>query len=212
MKQVIVALIFVAISNQLFADSGTYDRGSSSVSNWKSQAYKHLSVDSETLKNHPYKRCIKLNNYWCLKDVGWNGRVGRDNDNHTAFKNGYFAARAAARNLRTAYIRHNRKSALQIMVVYAPTYDCIGSNAARRSDGTCIDGANDSKKYAKSVSKGITDDIDEDLELFDSEGRATRNLVLFLENMSAFEIGRLKVTRETIEKGICLENDTCESP
>lgn len=116
---------------------------------------------------HKYKRCIKLNNYWCLKNFGWNGGVGVDSDNHTVFSNGYYTVRAAVRNTRTAYVRHGRKSALSIMRVYAPRSDCIGSDGARRSDGSCIYGNNDPEQYAKSISRGITQDIHADLMLFE---------------------------------------------
>lgn len=205
----IFVLIIFAVSNTVYANNGTYDSRSRSVSNWKSEAYAHLRIDSDSLNKHKFQRCIKLNNYWCLKDVGWDGKVGRDSDNHTAFKNGYYAARAAVRNFRTAYLRHGRKSAMEIMAVYAPITDCVGSNGARRADGTCIYGNNDSMKYAGTVSNGITDNVSEDLKLFDSKGNATNNLVIFLENMSAFEIGGLRVSRETIERGICMENASC---
>ena len=205
--------ILMMISIPAFAiNVEQYNNTAGSVTNWKAEAIKHLQINEQALFQHKFKRCIKLNNYWCLKDVGWNGGIGKDADNHTAFKNGYYAARAAVRNFRTAYIKHGRKSALSIMLAYAPTSDCIGSNAARSADGTCIHGSNDSKQYAKAASKGITDDIHADLMLFDGNGKATKSLVLFLKNMSSFEIGGLRVSTETIERGICMENATCESP
>ena len=210
MTKYFLASLVLLISYPSIARSEiTYDTTSRSVSNWRVEAELHLSVSSETLTIHRHKRCIKLNNYWCLKDVGWNGGIGKDRDSHTAFINRYFASRAAVRNFRTAYIKHNRKSALSIMSVYAPETDCIGSNAARRANGTCVHGNNNTRKYAKAVASGITDDINADLKLFDQNNAATPALSIFLGNISAFEIGGLRVSKETIERGICMENSTC---
>lgn len=180
------------------------------VSNWPSEALTHLSVTQTGLDNHKSLRCIKLNNYWCLKDIGWNGRLGRDSDSHTAFRNGYYAARAIVRNTRTAYFSHGRQSALELMKAYAPSSDCIGSNAGRRSDGSCIR-HNPTEKYARAAAKGITNDINVDLKLFDKNGNATDALVRFLQNLSKFETG-LTAKESTIRKGICMENNTCQSP
>ena len=30
-------------------------------------------------------RCVKLNNYWCIKRAGWNGEIASDPDGHVAF-------------------------------------------------------------------------------------------------------------------------------
>lgn len=98
---------------------------------------------------------------------------------------------------------------MQIMAVYAPTTDCIGSEAARRPDGTCIRGKNDPEEYARRVASGITDDASSDLKLFDENGLATENLKVFLRNVAAFEIGGLTVSDKTLARGICMESGEC---
>ncbi|WP_422506130.1 hypothetical protein [Stenotrophomonas sp. GZD-301] len=187
-----------------------YDPASRSVTNWSTEMAVHLDAGAVDIAKHRSLRCVKLNNYWCLKDMGWRGRVGRDLDAHTAFADGYFAARAAVRNMRTAYVKHGRSSALQIMQAYAPSDDCVGSTAGRRADGTCKWGYNPTEKYALLVSKGVADAANSDLRLFDSSGKANEAaLVRFLQNMSAFETGGLVVKADTIRRGICLEDETC---
>lgn len=187
----------------------TFNENNMEVENWQQEALKNLKVDRESLLNHKNLRCIKLNNYWCLKDVGWNGGIGRDEDGHTAFSYGAYAARATVRNLRTAYSIHKRFSALAIMQSYSPSDDCIGGNKARSKDGSCLYGKNPVFEYAKFVSKGITDDIEDDLDLFDENGNATNSLILFMRNLSYFETGGIEANIETIEIGICLENGSC---
>lgn len=189
----------------------TYDSSTRSVSNWESQAAIHLGITDEALTKNKYPRCVKLNNYWCLKDVGWAGSVGRDNDRHTAFLDGNMAARAAVRNFRTAYLKHGRKTAFQIMSVYAPPDDCVGSKAGTRKDGSCVWGKNPTEKYAISVASGVARSSSTDLFLFDSDGVANEDkLVKFLQNMALFELGGLTVSADTIKRGICLENSTCK--
>lgn len=197
----------------LAADGAHFNQSEESVSNWRGQAFSHLGLAPEAQDTRGHLRCIRLNNYWCLKDVGWQGSLGHDADRHAAFMDGDMASRAAVRNFRTAYITRGRKSALQIISVYAPSSDCIGSKAATRMDGSCAKGNNDPKKYAELISKGLTNDIEADLRLFDSNGRTNRErMTLFLQNMSAFETGGLRVSAETIKRGICLERaDGCDS-
>lgn len=187
----------------------SFNQQSGEVSNWQTEAATHLNVEQSVLAARKDIRCIKLNNYWCLKDVKWAGRVGKDSDSHTAFRDGYYSARAAVRNFRTAYSKHGLKSASALMSVYAPSDDCIGSKKAQKPDGSCIYGKNDPAQYARLAAKGITKDIDADLVLFDKNGNATSSLVIFLKNMSAFELGGLHVSESTISKGICLEDASC---
>jgi len=196
------------------AQSSTFDPKDRSVSNWQEQARLHLdgAHDFNRKNSHNTYRCIKLNNYWCLKDVGWNGGIGRDADNHTAFLNASYGARAVVRNLRTAYFKRNLKSAYQIMSIYAPVNDCIGSKAGMRPDGTCIFGKNPTEMYARVAAKGITDDTNVDLQLFDKNGNATSALTIFLQHVSTMETGGFKATTEVIEKGVCLESRICRDP
>lgn len=187
----------------------TFDSTTYSVSNWEDQARVNLGLNDQDLSSGRSLRCAKLNNYWCLKDVGWEGGLGHDQHNHTAFASAAYGARAAARNLRTAYVKHGRKTALQIMSAYAPPEDCIGS--IRLSNGKCKFGLNPTKEYAAIVAKDITEDPNEDLQLFDSHGKATEALVTLLKNICAYETGGLKVTDQAVRTGICLEDQSCRS-
>ena len=195
-------------SNQLPTFNGAL------VSNWEEQALENLEILPDELRKHKSKRCMKLNNYWCLKNVngGWKGSIGNDSDNHAAFRSSEYAARAAVRNFRTAYFKHNRKSALEIMSAYAPNSDCIGSNAAKANDGSCLKGYNNSENYARYVIVGINDDINSDLYLFDQAGKPNEKvLITFLKNLSSVELANIKATSEIIKKGICLESNYCEA-
>ncbi|MDP5032120.1 MAG: hypothetical protein NWQ54_13095 [Paraglaciecola sp.] len=208
--QVIVGMVLLTLGQTSAAQEVEFKH--KAVSNWLAQGELHLGVDKTRLEAHKALRCIKLNNYWCLKDFGWNGGLGKDADDHTAFKTGYYAARAVVRNMRSAYSKHNRKSALAIMSAYAPSDDCVGSRAAMRADGSCIHGQNPVAEYAKAAARGITNDVNADLQLFDENNKATDALITFLQNLSTFEIGGFTVEAETIKIGICLEDDSCPHP
>jgi hypothetical protein len=180
-------------------------------SNWSDQAFAYLiksdnrtPVSESVLTAHTTLRCIRLNNYWCLKDKGWDGRLGKDRDDHTSFVSADMGARAAVRNFRTAYSARGRKSALAILSAYSPSNDCRGSEAARRPDGTCAFGYNDSAAAARAAARGITDDINADLKLFDSSGKATERVVKFLGNLSVQETG-LRASDDLIRMGMYLE-------
>jgi hypothetical protein len=184
------------------------------VSNWRTEALTNVHITEAEIAARG-SRCMKLNNYWCLKGVGangtvgWDGGLGVDDDGHAAFRSAVHGARAAARNLRTAYTKRGRKTAWDIMSVYAPPNDCVGGERNRRPNGTCRHGKNPTATYAAQVARGITDDIRADLRLFTPEGAATENLHVLLANIAAFEIGRLRVRDETIRTGICMEAGTC---
>jgi hypothetical protein len=65
-------------------------------------------------------RCVKLNNYWCIKRAGWNGEVGFDDEGHTAFASAEYGADAAVSLLRRYYRDYGRTSALAIVRRWAP--------------------------------------------------------------------------------------------
>jgi hypothetical protein len=65
-------------------------------------------------------RCVKLNNYWCIKSARWQGEIGQDEDGHVAFATPERAADAALMLLRRYYLAHERKSALDIVRRWAP--------------------------------------------------------------------------------------------
>ena len=45
-------------------------------------------------------RCIRLNNYWCIKKAGWTGEVASDSEGHVAFSSSLEGAMVAVRLLR----------------------------------------------------------------------------------------------------------------
>ena len=65
-------------------------------------------------------RCVKLNNYWCIKSAGWSGEIGTDDEGHVGFVSAERGADAAATLLRRYYLEFGRKSALDIVRRWAP--------------------------------------------------------------------------------------------
>jgi hypothetical protein len=206
-----IAVLPLSLSSSTAVQEPAFSTATYRVSNWRTEALAHLEITEAKLDANPI-RCVLLNNYWCLKGVGpggtvgWEGGLGVDDDGHAAFRSGTHAARAAARNLRTAYVRRGRKSAWQIMSVYAPPDDCVGGDRNRLSNGSCRYGKNPTGTYAARVARGITDDIHGDLRLFAPDGTATAGLAVLLANIAAFEIGGVHVKEATIRQGICMEN------
>jgi len=98
------------------------------VSNWRLQAALHLEglperrvgfiTGAAPPANLP--RCIRLNNYWCIKSARWNGEIATDNEGHVAFSSADEGATVAAQLLRRYYIDFGRKSAMAIVSRWAP--------------------------------------------------------------------------------------------
>ena len=65
-------------------------------------------------------RCVKLNNYWCIKRAGWNGEIASDSDGHVAFASALEGAAVAALLLRRYYVELGRHSARAIVARWAP--------------------------------------------------------------------------------------------
>ncbi|HEY8138926.1 MAG TPA: hypothetical protein VIF61_13875 [Methylocystis sp.] len=66
-------------------------------------------------------RCVKLNNYWCIKRAGWNGEIASDPDGHVAFASAQEGAAVAALLLRRYYIEFKRHTAREIASRWAPS-------------------------------------------------------------------------------------------
>lgn len=105
----------------------TYDAAERSVSNWRAEAFDDLdpwpvSALAALLKaDRPVvTRCVKLNNYWCIKRARWNGEIGFDEEGHVGFASAEHGADAAAGLLRRYYVDYGRKSALDIVRRWAP--------------------------------------------------------------------------------------------
>jgi len=65
-------------------------------------------------------RCVKLNNYWCIKSARWEGELGADDEGHVGFASAEHGADAAAGLLRRYYLEFGRKSALDVVRRWAP--------------------------------------------------------------------------------------------
>lgn len=65
-------------------------------------------------------RCVKLNNYWCIKSAGWNGEIAADSAGHVAFASAEEGAAVAALLLRRYYVDYGRRTARAIVERWAP--------------------------------------------------------------------------------------------
>jgi hypothetical protein len=65
-------------------------------------------------------RCVKLNNYWCIKKAGWNGEIASDAEGHVAFASALEGATVAALLLKRYYVDYNRHTAIAIISRWAP--------------------------------------------------------------------------------------------
>ncbi|MGA8170888.1 MAG: hypothetical protein WB816_08670 [Methylocystis sp.] len=74
-------------------------------------------------------RCVKLNNYWCIKRAGWNGEIASDSDGHVAFASAEEGAAVAALLLRRYYVDFKRHTAREIASRWAPS-QCFGAIVA----------------------------------------------------------------------------------
>ncbi|HUI20822.1 MAG TPA: hypothetical protein VLZ74_07230 [Methylocella sp.] len=113
----------------------TFEPAARAVSNWRSEARDNLELSQEAntklsasadLPDTP--RCIKLNNYWCIKRARWAGEIAADAEGHVAFASAIDGAIAAAMLLRRYYLDYNRHSALAILSHWAPP-QCLGGTA-----------------------------------------------------------------------------------
>ena len=65
-------------------------------------------------------RCVRLNNYWCIKRAGWSGEIAADAEGHVAFASAREGAAVAALLLRRYYVDFGLKSARAIISRWAP--------------------------------------------------------------------------------------------
>ncbi|WP_201864376.1 hypothetical protein [Microvirga soli] len=104
-----------------------YEPESREVTNWRSEAMDALepkpvvAMAAVFRAERPFvTRCVKLNNYWCIKSARWNGELATDAEGHVGFATADHSADAAANLLRRYYLEYNRKSALDIVRRWAP--------------------------------------------------------------------------------------------
>ncbi|MBV1706979.1 MAG: hypothetical protein KGQ37_07205 [Hyphomicrobiales bacterium] len=111
-----------------------FNAATAQVSNWRSSAIATLHLRSHVAgilrvglhaptPETPHvaiARCVRLNNYWCIKGRAWAGEIGHDRDGHAAFASPLAGAVAAAQLLRRYYLDFHRKSAFAIVSHWAP--------------------------------------------------------------------------------------------
>lgn len=97
------------------------------VTNWRLEAADNLNLSPDfktklTEGNDVpvVPRCVKLNNYWCIKRAGWAGEIAADAEGHVAFASALDGAVAAAILMRRYYLDYNRHSASAILSRWAP--------------------------------------------------------------------------------------------
>jgi hypothetical protein len=110
----------------------TYVAGDRAVSNWRAEALHDLQPRPVSamavllnVERPVVTRCVKLNNYWCIKRARWNGEIGHDDEGHVGFASADRGADAAVTLLRRYYLDFGRKSALDIVRRWAPA-ECRG--------------------------------------------------------------------------------------
>ncbi|MBA1157887.1 hypothetical protein [Microvirga mediterraneensis] len=109
------------------ASQARYEPATREVTNWRRQAMGSLEPKPVVAMvaffraERPFvTRCVKLNNYWCIKSARWNGELATDGEGHVGFASADHGADAAATLLRRYYLEFNRKSALDIVRRWAP--------------------------------------------------------------------------------------------
>jgi hypothetical protein len=96
------------------------------VSNWRLESARNLDAPLEALAKALTKdsaklpRCVRLNNYWCVKSARWNGEIATDREGHVAFASAREGALVAAQLLRRYYVDLGRTSARAIVTRWAP--------------------------------------------------------------------------------------------
>jgi hypothetical protein len=142
-----------------------YDGEAREISNWRAQTLatlepKPMAIAAALLNaDRPViTRCVKLNNYWCIKSARWNGEIGKDSEGHVGFASADHGADAAVNLLRRYYLEFNRKSALDIVRRWAPA-ECgiatgIGGLAVLAVRG--IGGTVRARYLASRRGKGVT--------------------------------------------------------
>ncbi|MBL8590330.1 MAG: hypothetical protein JNK46_17480 [Methylobacteriaceae bacterium] len=132
-----------------FADAAVYKPQTRAVAGWRREAARWLDVAPATRigfvlgDGADLPRCVRLNNYWCVKRAGWTGEIAADAEGHVAFAAAGDGALVAAALLRRYYVDYARRTATAIVVHWAPA-DCAATAAlggqplARRGLGQTV--------------------------------------------------------------------------
>lgn len=145
LAEIFALLLNIGSAPQLALTPALYLPANRAVSNWRMQAALHLDTDMNRRAQMLFApepatlpRCIRLNNYWCVKSARWSGEIATDNAGHVAFSSADEGAAVAAQLLRRYYLDFNRKSALSIISRWAPA-ECGGpvvAGAGSRAKGS----------------------------------------------------------------------------
>ena len=118
-------------------ETATFSAEAKAVSNWRGEAVQDLAPTplavlavALSAERPVVTRCVKLNNYWCIKSARWNGEIGTDDEGHVGFASAERGADAAVRLLRRYYLDFDRKSALDIVRRWAPAECRIASGSS----------------------------------------------------------------------------------
>jgi hypothetical protein len=124
-----------AVERPVEPPRATYVADDRSVSNWRAEALHDLQplpisamAVLLNVERPVVTRCVKLNNYWCIKRARWNGEIGHDEEGHVGFASADQGADAAVTLLRRYYLDFGRKSALDIVRRWAPA-ECRGGSS-----------------------------------------------------------------------------------
>ncbi len=114
------------------------------VSTWRTEAGDHLDLSprqAEALKGATpsVARCVKLNNYWCIKKAGWNGEIAADGEGHVAFASAAAGAAVAALLLKRYYVDFHRRTATAIISHWAPAA-CGGTGGGASLSSLTVSG------------------------------------------------------------------------
>lgn len=129
------------------APAPSFSQVARAVSNWREQAGENLApgtlafvVRHAATEPGFVARCVRLNNYWCIKQARWSGELGGDAEGHTGFATAADGADAAVQLLRRYQRDFGRRSALAIVRRWAPS-ECgvprpvVAASAAAGSSG-----------------------------------------------------------------------------
>ncbi len=138
----LVPLFFPTASSLAAPAAPVFQPAERAVSTWRDEAAANLAstpARAAALRDGPappVARCVKLNNYWCIKKAGWLGEIASDGEGHVAFASAREGAAVAALLLKRYYVDLHRRSALAIVSRWAPPGCGGGGIASGGSLGT----------------------------------------------------------------------------
>ena len=107
--------------------AASYVPAQRAVDNWRRQGALNLDLPPEQALAlalgrdfRGLSRCVRLNNYWCVKKAGWIGEIAADTEGHVAFASAAEGAAGAAQLLRRYYVDFGLRSARAIVQRWAP--------------------------------------------------------------------------------------------